>query len=515
MGGMGFRDLAKFNIAILAKQGWQLLTRPNSLLAKVLKGRYYPSSSFMNASLGSNPSYTWKSIWCSRGLLEKGYGWRVGNGTTINIWSEPWISNNGDGRIQDTPINPRYSMVSDLIDPLSNSWNIDLIRVIFPPSQASQILGIQLPDLPHDDLFVWRKDNSGEYSVRSGYKLLCGDDAYPNEITTPYHADSISVYSAIWSTNIPQKVKINAWRFIKNYLPTTSNLALRRLHPRLGCCFCDLAQESVFHYLSSCPFSKQLFASVGINLPIFPVEQQWIQWLAHLFAQFSSHMMRLFVTTIWVLWTYRNKKIHENASQSVQQLSSFIFHYIQEQESLPSSHPSATRSVSEARWSPPPTDHVKVNFDASYFSISRESVSGVLIRDVNGLVMAARAYSHLNVPNPEVAEALACDQAVLFASSLGFRRVIVEGDSSSIIKKVQSSSLDKSDSFAMIVNIKRRFSDFANITFHHVRRLLNAPAHILAKMGRLFPLPKSWIGEAPSLVDEAVLRDRAWFASSA
>ncbi|KAL4278726.1 hypothetical protein GQ457_03G026240 [Hibiscus cannabinus] len=225
--------------------------------------------------------------------------------------------------------------------------------------------------------------------------------------------------------------------------------------------------------------------------------------------------MRLFVTTIWVLWTYRNKKIHENASQLVQQLSSFIFHYIQEQESLPSSHPSATRSVSEARWSPPPTDHVKVNFDASYFSISRESVSGVLIRDVNGLVLAARAYSHLNVPNPEVAEALACDQAVLFASSLGFRRVIVEGDSSSIIKKVQSSSLDKSYSFAMIVNIKRRFSDFANITFHHVRRLLNEPAHILAKMGRLFPLPKSWIGEAPSLVDEAVLRDRAWFASSA
>ncbi|KAK8608584.1 hypothetical protein V6N13_024004 [Hibiscus sabdariffa] len=160
-----------------------------------------------------------------------------------------------------------------------------------------------------------------------------------------------------------------------------------------------MTQESVFCYLSSCPFSK----------------------------------VRLFVTTIWVLWTYRNKKIHENASQSIQHLSSFIFHYIQEQESLPSSHPSATCSVSEARWSPPYVDHVKVNFDASYLTISRESVSRVLIRDVNGLVRAACAYSHLNVPNPEVAEALACDQAVSFARSLGFRRVIVEGDSSSII----------------------------------------------------------------------------------
>ncbi|KAK8989957.1 hypothetical protein V6N11_064369 [Hibiscus sabdariffa] len=205
---------------------------------------------------------------------------------------------------------------------------------------------MHLPDLSHDDLFIWRKDNSGEYLVRSGYKLLCGGDAYPNENTTPCHADFISVYTAIWSTNLPQKVKIYAWRFIKNYLPTASNLALRRLHPRLGCCFCDMTQES---------------------------------------------------------------------------------------ESLPSSHPSATCSVSEARWSPPYVDHVKVNFDASYLTISRESVSRVLIRDVNGLVRAACAYSHLNVPNPEVAEALACDQAVSFARSLGFRRVIVEGDSSSII----------------------------------------------------------------------------------
>ncbi|KAK8539421.1 hypothetical protein V6N12_043047 [Hibiscus sabdariffa] len=264
--------------------------------------------------------------------------------------------------------------------------------------------------------------------VDKNEKSLCGSDAYPNENTTPCHADSISVYTTIWSTNLPQKVKINAWRFIKNYLPTTSNLALRRLHPRLGCCFRDMAQES---------------------------------------------------------------------------------------ESLPSSHPFATRSVSEARWSPPPADHVKVNFDASYLTISRESVSGVLIRDVNGLVLAACVHSHLNVPNSEVAKALACDQVVSFARSLSFRREIVEGDSSSIIKKVQSSSLDKSDSFAMIVNVKRRISDFANITFHHVRRSLNELAHVLAKLGRLLPLPKTWMGEAPILIEEAVLRDRWWIASSA
>ncbi|MDV3201162.1 MAG: hypothetical protein Q8877_03125, partial [Sweet potato little leaf phytoplasma] len=45
--GLSFRDLEVFNLAMLAKQGWNLLKNPHSLIGRVLKTMYFPSCSFL------------------------------------------------------------------------------------------------------------------------------------------------------------------------------------------------------------------------------------------------------------------------------------------------------------------------------------------------------------------------------------------------------------------------------------------------------------------------------------
>ena len=57
--GMGFRDLQAFNLAMLAKQGWRILTNPYSLVAWVYKARYFPCDDILNSKKGYSPSYAW------------------------------------------------------------------------------------------------------------------------------------------------------------------------------------------------------------------------------------------------------------------------------------------------------------------------------------------------------------------------------------------------------------------------------------------------------------------------
>lgn len=99
-GGLGFRELESFNLAMLAKQGWHLINYPDSLATRLLKEKFYPQSTFLSAPLGIWSSYIWKSITQSRGLLQEGMLKRVGDEKSIKIWENKWVSSPTTFKIQ-------------------------------------------------------------------------------------------------------------------------------------------------------------------------------------------------------------------------------------------------------------------------------------------------------------------------------------------------------------------------------------------------------------------------------
>lgn len=98
-GGLGFRDLGWFNQALLAKQSFRIIHQPHTLLSRLLRSRYFPHSSMMECSVGTRPSYAWRSIIHGRELLSRGLLRTIGDGIHTKVWLDRWI-------MDETPLPP-------------------------------------------------------------------------------------------------------------------------------------------------------------------------------------------------------------------------------------------------------------------------------------------------------------------------------------------------------------------------------------------------------------------------
>lgn len=98
-GGLGFRELKQFNLAMLAKQGWRLVNNDNPLVTNMMKARYFPNGDFLNATLGENPSYMWRSILSAQEFVKQGCRKRIGNGDSTKVWKVPWLPCTDNGML--------------------------------------------------------------------------------------------------------------------------------------------------------------------------------------------------------------------------------------------------------------------------------------------------------------------------------------------------------------------------------------------------------------------------------
>ena len=191
-----------FNMALLAKQGWRILTCLSSLEARILKARYFSNSSFLVASLGHNPSYVWRgTLWC-REVLSQGLRWRVGGGTLIQAFQDPCIPQPSTFKpISRLPNGGEELLVSDFIS--AGVWDINQINRYFWVVDKEAILSSPPSTGTRSDILLWHFEKSGCCTLRSGYKTVMRNNLIANS-----SAEGLDVlcWRRLWKLNVPSKV---------------------------------------------------------------------------------------------------------------------------------------------------------------------------------------------------------------------------------------------------------------------------------------------------------------------
>ena len=258
---MGFKQLKQFNLAMLAKQGWRLQTRTNSLLYRVFKFKYFPNCEFVDASLGRNPSFAWRSIMAAQDIVQKGRRWQVGNGCSIMIWKDKWLPSPSTYEVVSLVNNiPEDSRIAELIDEEKGAWQTDLVCNVFLPHEADLIYGIALCTNLPEDKQVWALTNNGLFSVCSAYKLSMELrlDAQVGSESDGSHLRRF--WRSIWSYNIPHKIRHFAWRACIDVLPTKENLVKRKILSDSCCDECKLAEPTLGHLFWNCQRARDIWS---------------------------------------------------------------------------------------------------------------------------------------------------------------------------------------------------------------------------------------------------------------
>ena len=91
-GGLGFRDIERFNDALLGKLAWRILSNPDSLLSQILLGKYCQDTPFLEASIPGAASHGWRGVMAGREVMKRGLCWLIGSGKDIGVWQNSWLS---------------------------------------------------------------------------------------------------------------------------------------------------------------------------------------------------------------------------------------------------------------------------------------------------------------------------------------------------------------------------------------------------------------------------------------
>ncbi|KAL5774533.1 hypothetical protein ACOSP7_012090 [Xanthoceras sorbifolium] len=367
----------------------------------------------------------------------------------------------------------KINNISSLFDSHGGGWDVDLVREVFFLEDAEAILSLPFSVSGVPDSLQWHYSKDGHYSVKSGYYV----GLTLKEIPSSSESGSLaSWWKFIWSISVPPKVKLFLWRAAKDWLHTNVNLI-----------------------------------SHGLAVEEVSLSSNFLDFLIGARNNLRRIDFELLGVILWQVWFRRNKSIHSQilfpARDVVAWSCTFLADFRAAIEGSPAAiivHPACALS---STWVPPPVDSFKLNCDASVGSRPGVVGLGFMIRNHDGLIMAAGSDRVAAFYSPQVAEVVSLLHGLQFAADSGFSCLHVKSDARGVIKLLNDHSIPDSDLGLVISDILSISVNPFVLSFNFVPRVTNRVADALAKATKLLDSGCFWIESCTPDVERLVQED--------
>ncbi|CAH9135346.1 unnamed protein product [Cuscuta epithymum] len=395
-------------------------------MSRVLKARYFPNTDFLNARLGNNLSFIWRSLFETQEILKNNIRRRVGNGRDIHVWADAWLPGQGSVRIQSArPPGVQDMNVPALRNYTGKEWNRERITSIFDAVDRDLILSIPISSADRRGGFWWTGENNGNFSVKSCYRKL-------TYLSPSGEADS---WTKLWELEVPPKFKYFVWQVLDGSLPTVDNLRKKGVQITEECKLCGREAENLEHVFWECEYAHEVWQQAGVTRAADVLQvQDWIKQQLRIAT--NDHKSK-FVALLWGLWKRRNSLIWkaewQGAAGVITSAMSMITNWREAQQS--SSQPKKRAGGGrEQVWRRPGRGVVKVNVDAAFDPSGDKRAWGWVARDEQGNFLKAGGASVRASWSPAETEAAGLREALEEAVAAGWQSVEFETDALSVVQ---------------------------------------------------------------------------------
>jgi hypothetical protein len=328
-GGLGIRNIRRFNQALLGKWLWRFAHEEGAWWRSVLVAKYGADWGGWRSGVisGSHGVGLWKFICMGWQNFRRFIKYDVGEGSKIRFWDDVWC---GDRALKEefpglfSIASLKEASIADNMEHSSNSiqWNIQFTRLIHDwevgelASFYKCLYDCKLRGEGKDKLW-WVPSRKGLFEVKSFYRMLSprGSGSFP--------------WKSVWKSKAPPRVAFFVWTAVHSKILTLDNLGRRGLVVVNRCWLCETDGELVDHLLIHCAAVRDLwnafFARFGLCwvMPRSVKELLASWWTA---GRTRSAVVWKMVPhcILWCIWRERNNRCFKDSPKTREELLHFF-----------------------------------------------------------------------------------------------------------------------------------------------------------------------------------------------